>query len=142
MRSQQQQQTVGCQKYTLITKGHQRSNYLVSSWSLRKSKPYDDSICSREQSGLHELEASWLLSMAALSSSLFCYLHLLWAKVSDLHLEECSEPKPPALRLCQVRAAKELLPSSPFDVWEGGHLMERDLGSCNVTHSDLELLRS
>ena len=55
-----------------------RSNCLVSSWKLKiKSKPCDDSICSREQGGLHELAASWLLSMAALASYLFHHLQLL-----------------------------------------------------------------
>lgn len=66
-----------------------RSNCLVSSWKLKiKSKPCDDSICSREQGGLHELAASWLLSVAPLTSYLFHHLQLLGAEASDLHLEE------------------------------------------------------
>lgn len=71
-----------------------RNNCSVSSWKLKiKSKPCDDSICSREQGGLHELTASWLLSVAALAKHLFHHLQLPWAEASDLHLEQFLKAK-------------------------------------------------
>lgn len=71
-----------------------RNNCSVSSWKLKiKSKPCDDSICSREQGGLHELTVSWLLSMAALAKHLFHHLQLPWAEASDLHLEQFLKAK-------------------------------------------------
>jgi len=94
-----------------------RSNCLVSSWKSKiKSKLCDDSICSREQGGLHELAASWLLSMAALASHLFHHLQLIWAEASGLHLEEYSEPKPPALNHSQVGAGEGVLHSLLLEV--------------------------
>lgn len=90
---------------------------------------------------MHELAASWLLSVAALASYLFHHLQLLWAEASDLHLGEHCKPKPPAQTHSQIRAGG-LLHSFLIEVWDGGHLIEWDLGSWHVEHSDLELLRS
>lgn len=91
---------------------------------------------------MRELVSSSLFSGAALDSYSCHHLQLLWAVASNLHLEEYCKPEPSALSHTQVRAGESFLHGLLLEMWDGDHLMEWDLGSCNVEHSDLELLRS